>query len=483
MTKSIALRIVLVVALFIIGLVLLLRSCLAKHDERSAIGGSGGSSQSASQFLVFEKEGRGVIFSLIKYDKTVSYSQKGGSINKSVNTTYYAQTNDLATAAKTALQKIKNHGQIKTYPVEIIGASGNTAWLFAGELMAYDPFTLTKIADAAALEEKNPALKGKLIHERRYYSFDNSTQKLSFTAADGVKYFLNTTTLIATTIDENTRSINTAAVRIKELDKLKMQVREDRKHFYDRLRESNRLYREKQLSLNQYKDSSSILENETKRLDKQLDSLDILDRESRKTERATNDINNSKVTVRSTGSGYSGMRVNCDTLNGWWYGLFTNESLTRLSPQFDYQTVNDETARSKLYTAAVTQKDNNWVIAEEKQPSGDAVYLQAGFLLNKKTGLPFHLTGDFLIVYKDLIGNEGNVQLARIHTNGRQVWTINTGLKEFYEWQLQGQTLVVTGRDNKNLGLGEVNLLLVINLQKGTVAGYDFFTDKTREVK
>ncbi|MBL0131891.1 MAG: hypothetical protein IPP43_12910, partial [Chitinophagaceae bacterium] len=129
MTKRIALRIVLVVALLIIGFVLLLRSCLSKYDERAAIGGSGGSSQSDSQFLVFEKEGKGVIFSLIKYDKTVSYSQRGGSINKSVNTTYYAQSNDLATAAKIALQKIKNPGQIKSYPVEIIGASGNTAWL------------------------------------------------------------------------------------------------------------------------------------------------------------------------------------------------------------------------------------------------------------------------------------------------------------------------------------------------------------------
>ncbi|MBK7561261.1 MAG: hypothetical protein IPI68_06975 [Chitinophagaceae bacterium] len=482
MTKRIALRIVLVVALLIIGFVLLLRSCLSKYDERAAIGGGGGASQTASQFLVFEKEGKGVIFSLIKYDKTVSYSQRGGSINKSVNTTYYAQSNDLATAAKIALQKIKNHGQIKSYPVEIIGASGNTAWLFAGELMAYDPFTLTKIADAASIEEKNPSLKDKLIHERRYYSFDNITQQINFTAADGGKYHLNTTTLIATVLDDNP-IVNTATVRIKELDKLTKQLREDRKLLYDRLRESNRLYREKQLNLNQYKDSSSFLESETKKLDKQLDSLDMLARQTRKTERVTEDINNRKVNTRRAGTGFSGMRVNCDTLNGRWYGLYTNDGLTKLSPQFDYQTVQDEAARSKLYTAALTQKDTYWVIADEKQPAGDAVYLQAGFLLNKETGLPFHFNGDFLIVHKDLIGNEGNVQLTRINTNGRQLWTLKTGLKEFYDWQLQGHTLVVTGTDNKNLGSGEVNLLLVINLQKGTVAAYDFFMDKTRAVK
>ena len=84
MTKRIALRIVLLVALLIIGFVLLLRSCLSKYDERAAIGGGGGASQTASQFLVFEKEGKGVIFSLIKYDKTVSYSQRGGSMGGSM---------------------------------------------------------------------------------------------------------------------------------------------------------------------------------------------------------------------------------------------------------------------------------------------------------------------------------------------------------------------------------------------------------------
>jgi hypothetical protein len=147
----------------------LLRSCLSKYDERAAIGGGGGS-QSASQFLVFEKDGKGVVFSLVKFDKTVSYSQKGGSTTKSVNTTYYVQANDLSTAAKTGTEKIKNHSQVKSYPVEIIGASGNKAWLFAGELMAYDPFTLTKLADAAIVEAKNPALKGKLINERTNFS-------------------------------------------------------------------------------------------------------------------------------------------------------------------------------------------------------------------------------------------------------------------------------------------------------------------------
>jgi hypothetical protein len=201
MTKSLALRIVLIIALVVVGFFFLLRSCLSKYDERSAVGGS---SSSASQFLVFDKDGKSVIFSLVKFDKAVSYSRNGGIINKTVFTTYYAQTNDLSTAAKTATKKIKTHSQIKSYPVEIMGAANNQAWLFAGELMAYDPFTLNKTADAAMIETKNPVLKGKLINELRYYDFDDDLKQISITAADGAKYKLNTSTLIATLInDEN----------------------------------------------------------------------------------------------------------------------------------------------------------------------------------------------------------------------------------------------------------------------------------------
>ena len=479
MTRRLTIRIAIIVALFVVGIFFLLRSCLSSHDERASIGGN--SSSSGSQFLLFEKEGKGVIFSLVKFDKAISYSKKGGSIRKSVTSTYYAQANDLTTAAKTATQKIKGHGQVKSYPVEIIGASGNKAWIFAGELMAYDPFTLMKEADATILEEKNPVLKGKLINERRYYNFDNNTQLISITAADGGRYSLNTTTLIATAMDdEDIITDNTAGARIKELDQLTMQIKEQRNAVHERLKESNRLYREKQISLNQYKDSSSLLKVETDRLGKLFDSLGLLAREARTAQR-TEEANNRKTNARRAGHGFGGMRVNCDTMDGQWYGLFSNEEITKVSQQFDYRTVNDDAARNKLFTAAITQKNNNWIIGDEKKKTGNAVYLQGGFLLNRETGLPVHLPAGFLIVHKDIIGNDGKVQLTSINTNGEQAWTIPTGLKEFYDWQLRGHQLVITGTDNKDLGAGRINLLLVINLQNGAIAAYDFFEDKVRE--
>lgn len=482
MSRRLVFRIAIAVALFVVLIFVLLRSCLSSFDERAAVGG-GGSSQSASQFLVFEKDGKGVIFSLIKYDKTISYRKVGGIINKQINTTYYAQANDLNTAAKTSTQKVNNHGQIKSYPVEIIGASGNKAWLFAGELMAYDPFTLTKEADVTILEEKNPVLKGKLINERQYYSFDKNTNQISFTAADGGKYNLNTTTLIAAAIEnDDIITANTAEIRIKELDQLTSQIKEQQNAAYDRLRKNSRLFGEKQITLNQYKDSSRIVKEETDRLGKQFDSLRLLTREAKDVQ-STTETNNRKLNARRAAYGFGGMRVNCDTLDGQWYGLFTGEEIIQVNPKFDYRTINDDAARNKLFTSSMTQKNNNWIIGDEKKKTGDAVYLQGGFLLSRETGLPFHVPDGFLIVHKDIIGNEGKVQLTRININGKQLWTIQTGLKDFYDWQLQGQQLVITGTDNKNLSSGRVNLLLVINLQNGVVSAYDFFTDKVRVMK
>ena len=72
------------------------------------------------------------------------------------------------------------------------------------------------------------------------------------------------------------------------------------------------------------------------------------------------------------------------------------------------------------------------------------------------------------------------MQLTRINTEGKELWSSNSGLKEFYEWQRLGNSLVVMGTDNNKLSSGEVNLLLVINLQTGAMRGYDYFTDKAR---
>jgi hypothetical protein len=480
MAKRIVLRVVLIIVVVAIGFFYLIRSCLSKFDERMSVGGGGSSSQAASQYLVFEKDGKGVIFSLVKFEKTISYSQKGGSTHRSVRSTYYAQSNDLATAAKNGTEKIKSGNDIKSYPVELMGAAGDKAWLFAGELMAYDPYTLSKVLDAKILEEKNPSLKGKLINERRYFEFDGETKQIRITAADGAMYELNTTTLVATVNSEESEKDKEEA-EFKSLEKRIGALRTATAKAYDRLRSNNLQYQQKTLPIKQYQDSADAIKKEVALIDRQRDSLERIAQDWANTWRAKEREADRRRNAKRTGSGFSGMKLNSDTSGGQWYGLTTAEQLEKDVNRFDHRTSYNEAARNKLYTASLSMENSSWMIGEEKQALGATVYLDGGFLMDKETGLPIRLGGDFLVVHKDRIGNEGVVQLSRITTAGKLVWTINTGLKEFYDWQLKGSRLIVAGTDNKKLSSGEVNLLQIISLQTGSKVAYDFFKDKIRD--
>lgn len=479
MTKRIVLRIVLIVALAIVGFIYLLKSCLSKYDERSAIGGGSGT-QSGSQFLVFEKEGKGVVFSLVKFDKTISYSQRGGSINKSVSTIYYAQTNDLETAAKKQTAKIKNHSQVKAYPVELMGAAANRAWLFAGELMAYDPFTLTKIADAEIIAQNNPFLKGKLINERKYYQLNDETGMMTITTNDGLKYELNTSSLKASPLDEGVSEEKTKEKNIGKLTTEMNRLRTARAKAYDRLRANNKLYSTGAMPMAQYKDSAAAIESEIKTLKEILDSLSNNQRNMREEIWQDDDKKRDLERLRRASS-YSGMKLNADTVDGRWYGLYTVEKLEKLQTDFNYESVYEPEARNKFFVAEMVPAGNKWKIADEKEQLGEKVYLQGGFLVNRQTGMPARLGTDFLIVHKTSIGKGGQVLLTRITKENKPVWEINMGLEEFEEWVFTPTRLIIAGRDNKELSSGQVNVLLIIDLQTGKQAAYDYFTDKVRK--
>src|SRR5688572_29216012 len=108
----------------IIGFIFLLRGCLSKYDERAALPG----------ILYFYKDDQQTIFSIVKLGKATFYSQRGQTINKSLSINYFIQTNDAVTGKKMADKKIRHYSDIKNHPVEILGGSANTAWLFMGEL-------------------------------------------------------------------------------------------------------------------------------------------------------------------------------------------------------------------------------------------------------------------------------------------------------------------------------------------------------------
>ena len=168
------------------GFILLLKGCLSQYDERSAL----------APVLYFEKNGQGVVFSIVQFATATSYSRKGNFVSKSVSTNYFVQCNDAASTRKISEKKVKHASDLKYHPVKVLGASEAHAWVFIGELMAFDPFTLKKVADIAVLEEKNLSIKGKLPPEERYYKFNRNDKNIYFTALDGTNWIINTQTLL-----------------------------------------------------------------------------------------------------------------------------------------------------------------------------------------------------------------------------------------------------------------------------------------------
>ena len=165
-----------------------LRSCLSKYDVRQAI----------PPVLYFGKGETAILFSLVKYSQTISYSNENGITTKSYNTSYSIQCNMAINGEKISNKKIHGNSRIKHFPETVLGADyNNHAWIFLDELMAFDAFTLQKIADEKIIEEKNPILIDKLPNESQYYHLDDTNKNISFTANDGSLWTLDTKTLIA----------------------------------------------------------------------------------------------------------------------------------------------------------------------------------------------------------------------------------------------------------------------------------------------
>lgn len=476
MVKKVVVGGIFTIGLLVFGIVMLLRSCLAKYDERSAL----------STPLVLEKNGKTFVFSLVKFEKTVSYSRTGGSVRKSVSVSYYIQNNDGISGEQIQSKKIKGRSQIKSFPVEILGVSNNTAWLFAGELMAFDPFTLEKTADAAILEEKNPSLKGKLPVERQYYEFDDNSGSVMITATDAAQYLLNTATLVATPY-AGEKEKDPGLARKKDLEKQLERTRWLTDSNYNRFRNFNRLYIERKISEAAYRDSSGRFNRERESISKMEDSLRGLLQNVGEEMDNIREQQRQEETLRSSTS-FSQIKVNSDSFNKKWYGLSTAEDLEKLREQFDHTKLYNEIGRHKLYTASLTQKDplkkySKWSIGEEKQELSNTVYLLGGFLLDISSGKPVHLPGPdgFLVVYKDQVGTDGKILLARVGVDGKQSWSVNTGLKEFTYWTIYKERVYLFGTDNKELSSGEINVLHIIDLGTGNMATHDYFKNKNRK--
>lgn len=420
----------LVVGLLVVGFIFLVRSCLSKHDERSAI----------VPALIIQKDGKSVLFSLVKFEKTNSYSQRGGFFSKSVSTTWYAQTNDPQSGAAIAKQKIKHHSDVNHWPVQTLGSANGLAWVFVGEIMAFDPFTLEKKADKNIIETQNPSLKGKLSDEGRYYHFNRADGTISFTANDGTLWKLNTSTLKAEPQEEE-----------EPEDKMAAEIKR-----VEALRNNTRDYKER-------------------------DSLQRLLHKLRNEVSAVHQQQRVLESFRRSSISFHAIKTNQDTVNGQWLGLYSQAEFEKLHNRISISPEYDDKARRQLYTSVYFEdRYGNYVVSKEQAtlPEPSQYFLQGGFLLDKQTAQPVQLENGYLVVHKDKIGNEGEILVSRIDTTGKIVWNMETGLTEWDDWIITRERLIILGADNPELSGNDCNVLWSVDLQSGQAVKYDYFTDK-----
>jgi hypothetical protein len=450
----------LLIILSISGCIFFMRSCLAKYDERSAL----------PTVLYFEKDGKMVLIAIVKYDKTVSYSRKGGHTSKSVSTTYFLQSNDGVTGAKLGQQKIKDHSDIKEYPVETLGAANQLAWIFAGEIMAFDPFTLEKKADPEILETKNPTLKGRLPKERQYYTFNRTDGSIFITATDGTKWKLNTATMLAVANE----GVENPEPYEAELTAAKAMLEQAKKEIDSSV---TALYKQQNApSLRQtFYTRRDLLYKKSDSLNKVKYSIENLRRKAQENKRTIEHFQDMKM-----GKSYSQIKKNSDTGNGNFYGLYTAEEFKKIYNRFDYHSEYDETSRRKFLTTTLTAKDDYLFFDKEKAayPNPTQSFLHGGFLLDKNTGMPVRIGSDRLVLHKTQIGKDGHNQITRIDTQGKSHWTADTKLSEWIDWFVTTKYLYIFGQNNEALSTSDCNVLLTIDITSGKINGFDYFTDK-----
>lgn len=461
----------LVLGLLIAGFIFLIRACLSKYDERAAI----------TPALYIEKDGRSVLFSMVKYEKATSYSQKGGLTTKSVSTSYFIQNNDPQTGAALAQQKIKHHDDIKHYPVETLGSAGGLAWVFMGEIMAFDPFSLEKKADKEIIETKNSNLKAKLPEERRYYQFNQTEQSITITANDGTFWKLNTATLLATQQDEKEPASPVEAA-VQQIEKLREQNRKEQDSLYLKDHPS-KLYAAGKITQNQYAKFQEKFFERRDSLYGIRDSLQNLLSVLRKKESAIRQLHSSLESLQRGSKSFQQIKSNQDTANGQWWGLYSRTEFEKLYDEVRMQTEYDETARRQFYNSVyIEENDGDSKIKKDQAAvsTSSQFYLQGGFLLDKRTALPVRLKNSDgnLVVHKDKIGNEGKILLSRINHTGKLSWTIETNLKEWIDWIVTADRLYIFGTDNPSLSGGDCNVLLCVDLVSGKINRYDYFSNK-----
>lgn len=471
------------------GSLFLIRSCIFGKGGKGFGGAPAGMREEYAKVpaLYLEKDGKGVVISIEEHLRIHSWTKRGNSVVKRASTTFYLQSNDAATATVLKEVKLKAQSDIKYHPVEVMGVSADLAWIFIGEPMAFDGFTLEKKADISILEEKNKALTGKFPAERRYYRFDPVQKTLFITATDGSKWKMDTRTFLAVPASEEEEA-NPLDRSLAAVEKAEKQYQADMDSLYQQKnRRPSDEYAKGRISQAEYQRTYREYNEERKKLFARRDSLQQLKREIREEERSLSALENSLEDLAKGSPGYTELKTNQDTMAAQWFGLYSKTEWNKLSNRFQKQSENDETARRQLFIANLAKNRNGQYEFDKEtaiSPDPPSVFLHGGFLLNRQTASPIHLPGgDFLVIHREQIGRDAKLLISRVKQTGKALWTFPTGLQAFADFFYNGRELLLMGTDNSDLSSGQINVLLSVNLQSGKGIAYDYYTGKITERK
>ena len=183
---------------------------------------------------------------------------------------------------------------------------------------------------------------------------------------------------------------------------------------------------------------------------------------------------------------FTQLKVNQDTCIGKWLGLYSAEEIETLNTAITFSPASQQEQRRQFYTAgydAGSSGSNKLNKPFSPANKAGAFYLDGGFLADKESARAIRMSDPlgFLLVYKTKIGEKGEIMLARIGADGTPGWKINTGLKNWIDYQYKDNRLFIFGNDHKNLNSSYCTLFLSVDLRTGLVNKYDYFEDALRK--
>lgn len=118
---------------------------------------------------------------------------------------------DAASAQPAWRKRLLTEREGNSLGLRLLGADGDRLWLFLREPLVVSPTNGDVLADAKAIEERNPPLRGVLPKQMGHYRFFDG-HGLVFTAADARAWLLDAQTLAATAWQPNSAKPRASAI-------------------------------------------------------------------------------------------------------------------------------------------------------------------------------------------------------------------------------------------------------------------------------